>query len=279
MALQPLTSGLPKNLVGTDVPLETGTPMALGAIRRVDVLGVGVSAATQAEAIALIAEWISAREQHYVCVTGVHGVMESQRSTELLRIHEESGLTVPDGVPLVWASHYAGARHVERVYGPDLMLAVCARAAAEGWRVFFYGGKPGVPELLAARLTTCFPALQVVGWHSPPFRVLTVDESEAEASLINDACPDLVWVGLSTPKQERWMAAQVGRLDATVMVGVGAAFDFHAGLLRQAPTWMQQRGLEWLFRLAVEPRRLWRRYLSNNPVSYTHLTLPTKRIV
>jgi len=239
--------------------------MALGAIRRVDVLGVGVSAATQAEAIALIAEWISAREQHYVCVTGVHGVMESQRSTELLRIHEESGLTVPDGVPLVWASHYAGARHVERVYGPDLMLAVCARAAAEGWRVFFYGGKPGVPELLAARLTTCFPALQVVGWHSPPFRVLTVDESEAEASLINDACPDLVWVGLSTPKQERWMAAQVGRLDATVMVGVGAAFDFHAGLLRQAPTWMQQRGLEWLFRLAVEPRRLWRRYLSNNP--------------
>lgn len=237
----------------------------MNAVARVDVLGVGISTATESEVVDVIAEWVYAREQHYVCVTGVHGVMESQRSQDLLRIHEDSGLTVPDGVPLVWASHFAGAPRVERVYGPDLMLSVCQRAAAEGWGVFFYGGRDGVPEMLAARLTTRFPGLRVVGWHSPPFRPLTDVESHREEALINATNADIVWVGLSTPKQERWMDAHVGRLEAPVMVGVGAAFDFHAGVLRQAPFWMQRQGLEWLFRLAVEPRRLWRRYLSNNP--------------
>jgi N-acetylglucosaminyldiphosphoundecaprenol N-acetyl-beta-D-mannosaminyltransferase len=154
---------------------------------------------------------------------------------------------------------------MRRVYGPDLMLAVLERAAARGWTSFLYGGKEGVPELLAERLVARFPGLRIVGWYSPPFRALTPDEDSAIVERINAARPDLVWVGLSTPKQERWMAAHVGHLVAPVLLGVGAAFDIHAGTLRQAPPWMQRSGLEWAYRLYREPRRLWRRYLSNNP--------------
>jgi N-acetylglucosaminyldiphosphoundecaprenol N-acetyl-beta-D-mannosaminyltransferase len=152
-----------------------------------------------------------------------------------------------------------------RVYGPDLMLALAERAAAHGWRSFFYGGKDGVPDQLVAKLQERYPAFISVGTYSPPFRPLTPEEDDAIVARINDAKPDLVWVGLSTPKQERWMAAHVGRLTAPALLGVGAAFDIHAGTLPQAPRWMQKRGLEWLYRLYREPRRLWRRYLSNNP--------------
>lgn len=207
----------------------------------------------------------STREQHYVCVTGVHGVMESQRDPELLRIHNASGLTTPDGMPMVWAGHRAGASWMTRVYGPDLMLALCARAAELGWTSFFYGGRPGVPEQLVERLTTRFPDLRIVGTYSPPFRPMTPDEDEELVARINTAAPDLVWVGLSTPKQERWMDGHVGRIEAPALLGVGAAFDIHAGTLAQAPPWAQRNGLEWLYRLYREPRRLWRRYLYNNP--------------
>ncbi|HUG85466.1 MAG TPA: WecB/TagA/CpsF family glycosyltransferase [Euzebya sp.] len=234
-------------------------------IPRVDVLGVGVSAVSLSDAVDEIARWVSAREQHYVCVTGVHGVMESQRDPELLRIHNGSGLTTPDGMPMVWAGHRAGARWMTRVYGPDLMLALCDRAVGEGWRSFFYGGKPGVPELLQERLQERVPGLEVVGCYSPPFRPLSPEEDADVVARINAAKPDLLWIGLSTPKQERWMAAHVGRIDVPVMLGVGAAFDIHAGVLPQAPLWMQRHGLEWVYRLVREPRRLWRRYLRNNP--------------
>jgi len=145
------------------------------------------------------------------------------------------------------------------------MLEVCALAAERGWSSFFYGGGDGVPELLAERLTARFPGLRVAGTWSPPFRPLTPEEDEAVVERINRSKADLVWVGLSTPRQERWMAAHVGRLDAHALLGVGAAFDIHAGLLAQAPAWMQRSGLEWLYRLGREPRRLWRRYLRNNP--------------
>lgn len=232
---------------------------------RVDVLGVGISAVTRKQALLEIARWVDGRERHYVCCTGVHGVMESQAAPDLLRIHNESGLTAPDGMPMVWASWRAGARHTERVYGPDLLLDACALGVDLGWRMYFYGGKPGVPEELARRLAKRFPGLKVAGSHSPPFRPLTDEEADAEVAAINAVDPDIVWVGLSTPKQERWMAARVGHLNASVLVGVGAAFDMHAGLLPQAPAWMQERGLEWCYRLAREPRRLWRRYLYNNP--------------
>jgi len=232
---------------------------------RIDVLGVGISAINMEMAIDELARWVDEGEQHYVCVTGVHGVMESQSDTELLRIHNRSGLTTPDGMPMVWAGKKAGADHMSRVYGPDLMLEICRRSPSTGWSHYFYGGKEGVPELLAGKLQERFPGLKVVGTHSPPFRPQTDEESDQIAATINAARPDFLWVGLSTPKQERWMDANLGRLDAPAILGVGAAFDIHAGLLPQAPEWMQRRGLEWLYRLLKEPRRLWKRYLGNNP--------------
>jgi N-acetylglucosaminyldiphosphoundecaprenol N-acetyl-beta-D-mannosaminyltransferase len=228
-------------------------------IGRVDVLGVGISTVDIPAALDEIERWIEARDPHYVCVTGVHGVMESQRDPELMRIHNASGLTTPDGMPMVWAGRFAGAR-ISRVYGPDLMLALSERSAERGWTQYYYGGRDGTPERLSERLRARFPALRCVGMHSPPFRELTADEDDALVAEINAAAPDIVWVGLSTPKQERWMARHVGRLSAPVLVGVGAAFDIHAGTLAQAPRWMQRSGLEWLYRLAREPRRLWRRY-------------------
>jgi N-acetylglucosaminyldiphosphoundecaprenol N-acetyl-beta-D-mannosaminyltransferase len=242
-------------------PLRVAPP----SIPRVDVLGVGISAIDMAQAMAEITRWVEKGERHYVCVTGVHGVMEARRDPELRQIHNASGLTTPDGMPLVWAGHRAGATHMRRVYGPDLMLAVSELAAQRGWASFFYGGGPGVPELLAERLTARFPGLRVAGTWSPPFRPPTAEEDQAIVELINRSGADLVWVGLSTPKQERWMAEHAGRLEVKALLGVGAAFDIHAGLLAQAPPWMQRSGLEWLYRLGREPTRLWRRYLRNNP--------------
>jgi N-acetylglucosaminyldiphosphoundecaprenol N-acetyl-beta-D-mannosaminyltransferase len=234
-------------------------------IPRANILGVGVSAINMEIALRTVEEWIARQESHYVCVTGVHGVMESWRDGDLRHIHNAAGLVTPDGIPLVWLSRLMGFRQVERVYGPDLMLTVCERSAEQGYRQFFYGGAPSVAEKMASRLQSSFPGLQVSGIYSPPFRSLSPEEDEAVVERINAAKPDIVWVGMSTPKQECWMSEHRGRLNAPVLIGVGAAFDFHAGLKRQAPHWMQQSGLEWLFRLAMEPRRLWRRYLVNNP--------------
>jgi N-acetylglucosaminyldiphosphoundecaprenol N-acetyl-beta-D-mannosaminyltransferase len=234
-------------------------------IPRVDILGVGISAVDMPRAVAEIERWIAAGESHYVCVTGVHGVMESQRDPELRDIHNRSGLTTPDGMPMVWLGRRAGAHWMRRVYGPDLMLALAERAAEQGWRSFFYGGKEGTADRLAARLQERFPGFTVVGTYSPPFRPLTPEEDAAIVDRINATEPHLVWVGLSTPKQERWMAAHIGRVRAAALLGVGAAFDIHAGELAQAPPRLQRLGLEWLYRLYREPRRLWRRYLSNNP--------------
>jgi N-acetylglucosaminyldiphosphoundecaprenol N-acetyl-beta-D-mannosaminyltransferase len=233
---------------------------------RVNILGVGISAITMQTALAVIDGWIARREPHYVCVATVHGVMECQRDPALRRIYNRSGLTTPDGMPLVWLSRLSGFPSVERVYGPDLLLALCEHGLDRGYRHFFYGGGPGVAEALAARLRARFPGLQIVGTYTPPFRPLTPAEDAAVVATINAAGPDIVWVGLSTPKQDRWMAEHVGRLTAPVLIGVGAAFDFHSGRKRQAPRWMQRSGLEWLFRLSQEPRRLWRRYLIYNPL-------------
>lgn len=255
-------------LVGEQVRLQEYAwelQRVLGKLPRVDVLGVHVSAVSMSQAVTEIARWVAEREPHYVCVTGVHGVMESQRSEELRQIHNAAGIATPDGMPMVWCCHRAGVAETTRVYGPDLVLELCALAARHGWRSFFYGGRPGVPERLASELQHRFPGLQVVGCYSPPFRPLDEAERDELVGRINASGADFVWVGLSTPKQERWMADMRPRLDAPVLLGVGAAFDIHAGLLPQAPGWMQRAGLEWAFRLAVEPRRLWRRYLANNP--------------
>ena len=235
-------------------------------IARANILGIEISAINMETALRTIEAWILRRESHYVCVTGVHGVMESQRDEALRRIHNAAGLVTPDGMPLVWLSRLMGFRPVERVYGPDLILALCERSAEHGYRQFFYGGGPGIAEKLALRLQSRFPSLQVSGFYSPPFRPLTPEEDKAVIELINATNPHILWVGLSTPKQERWMAEHMGSLHTPVLIGVGAAFDFHAGIKRQAPRWMQRTGLEWFFRLLMEPRRLWRRYLINNPL-------------
>jgi N-acetylglucosaminyldiphosphoundecaprenol N-acetyl-beta-D-mannosaminyltransferase len=216
-------------------------------------------------ALETIAGWIATGTKQYVCVTGVHGVMECQKDPGLRAIHNESGLTTPDGMPLVWAARYAGANRTERVYGPDLMLETCDESLNRGWSHFFYGGGPGVVEDLIARLVDRCPGLQIAGTFTPPYRELTEEETAEVVELINRSGADIVWVGLSTPKQERWMARFRRYLNAPVLVGVGAAFDIHAGRVAQAPPWMQRSGLEWFFRLVHEPRRLWRRYFRAIP--------------
>jgi N-acetylglucosaminyldiphosphoundecaprenol N-acetyl-beta-D-mannosaminyltransferase len=242
-------------------------------IPRCDVLGVDVSAVNMQMAVHQIHEWVTRRERNYVCITGVHGVMESQRDPLLKQIHNQAGMVTPDGMPMVWVNKLRGNSHVSRVYGPDLMLEVCGLSLRKNWKHFFYGGADGVADLLAQRLTERFPGLQVAGTHCPPFRKLTDEEDRAIVQKINASGADVVWVGLSTPKQEYWMHDHVGRLAAPVMVGVGAAFDFHAGLKSQAPRWMQKSGLEWFYRLCTEPQRLWKRYLTNNPLFVWNLML------
>ncbi len=248
----------------TDSPVvATGTTRTRPP--RVDVLGVEVSAVSLAEAVDEVASWIEQRAPHYVCVTGVHGVMESQRDPTLRDIHNRSGLTVPDGMPLVWSCRRAGVDTVTRVYGPDLMLELCASGVDRGWRHFLYGATDEVLEELSTALQRRFPGIQIVGRYAPPFRPLTEQEAAEVTELLERSGADLVWVGLSTPKQERWMAEFRPRLSAPALLGVGAAFDFHAGRVRQAPPVLQRIGMEWAFRVAMEPRRLWRRYARNNP--------------
>ncbi|MFN8160103.1 MAG: WecB/TagA/CpsF family glycosyltransferase [Solirubrobacterales bacterium] len=245
---------------------------------RVDVLGVGVDVTTMPRTLEGIEALIRRREHGYVCVTGVHGVMESRRDPELRRIHRDSRITVPDGRPMVWCGWAAGARSIRQVRGVDLLACGCELAERRGWSVYFYGGAPGTPELLADRLLARFPGLVVAGTQSPPFRPLTRAEDEEVVARINASGADVVWVGISTPKQERWMAAHLGRISPAVMIGVGAAFDVHAGLKAPGPRWAQLTGLEWLFRLSREPRRLWRRYLRNNPAFLAAVLLHPPRL-
>lgn len=233
---------------------------------RFDVLGVGVSATNKAEAAALILNRVDRGEPCYVCVTGVHGVMECQHDRTLLRIHNGSGLTVPDGMPLVWAGRLKGFSRMGRVFGPELMMEVCRRSEASGYRHFLYGGNVGVAEELRRRLIQKFPGLNIVGTFTPPFRPLNRTEEEQLIDQVAQTQPDIFWVGLSTPKQERFMAAYLPKLDTKVMLGVGAAFDFHTGRAQDAPVWIKKSGLQWLHRLSQDPRRLWKRYLINNPL-------------
>jgi N-acetylglucosaminyldiphosphoundecaprenol N-acetyl-beta-D-mannosaminyltransferase len=229
-------------------------------IERGDVIGVNVSAITMGDAIATIERWIREGRREYVCITGVHGIMECRRDSSLRNIHNLAGMVTPDGMPLVYFLRLTGRKRTQRVYGPDLMREITAVSARRGYRQFYYGGDVGVGEKLKESLVSSAPGLQVAGTFCPPFRQMTPEEDAAIVDMINAARPDIVWVGLSTPKQERWMAAHLGRIEAPVMIGVGAAFDFLAGTKRQAPKWMQRHALEWLFRLCSEPRRLWRRY-------------------
>lgn len=236
------------------------------AIERVNVLGAGISILNLRTALDAIAAAVREKRKGYICVTGVHGVMEAQDDAAFKKILNGAFLCTPDGMPMVWAGKLNGHREMSRVYGPDLMLEVCAWSETSGAKHFFYGGADGVAEQLAQKLREKFPKLQVAGTFTPPFRALNEVELKQLSEKISATKPDILWVGLSTPKQEKFMAEFLPKLDVPLMVGVGAAFDFHSGRTKQAPRWMQRSGLEWFFRLCSEPRRLGKRYLRNNPL-------------
>jgi len=232
---------------------------------RANVLGVGIDALNMQMAVSAIDAALSSGQKGYVCVTGVHGVMETQRDAGLKAILNNSFLTTPDGMPTVWVGRWQGFSGMDRVYGPDLMLEICRLSLARGYTHFLYGGKPGVGEQLERELQRGLPGIRILGTYCPPFRKLNGAEEHELIQLVADLKPDLFWVGLSTPKQERFMAEFIHKLDTRLMLGVGAAFDIHSGLLRDSPAWVKQAGLQWLHRLAQEPARLWKRYLINNP--------------
>ena len=250
--------------VSTTAPLspKLATEAIAGPRKTFDVLGVRVNAIQIPGMIEEMKLWIRERKScHAIAVTGMHGVMEAQHDRKFKDSLNAADAVVPDGMPLVWLGRLRGFGLRRRVYGPELMFTFCKQTAKEGYRHFFYGGAPGVAERLSRILQIEFPGLQIAGVYSPPFRVLTRAEDDAVVARINDAATDVVWVGLGTPKQETWMLEHRDKLRAPVAVSVGAAFDIHSGAKSQAPAWMREHGLEWLFRLAQEPTRLWKRYL------------------
>src|SRR4051794_10903667 len=231
------------------------------------VLGVPLALTDYEETLDWIDATIAHHRKGYICVAAVHTVMASQEDPELRSAVEQADFTVPDGQPLVWAMNMLGHQLPSRVYGPTLMERACERAARTGVRMYLYGGRnQGALVQLALNLRRRYPGLQIVGGYAPPFRELSDEEESAVVAEINRSRADVVWVGIGVPKQEKWMARMRDRLDAPVLVGVGAAFDFHAGLVPQAPDWMQKFGLEWAYRLGHEPRRLWKRYARYNPL-------------
>ncbi len=239
--------------------------MPLPPVPRYNILGTGISAVNLSTAEAAVLAAIGQRSRAYVSTADVRAVNLATEDPEFRRHLNDSLLTTPDGMPLVWLGRLLGHRAVGRVYGPDLMLGLCAATAGTDQAHFFYGGAPGVAETLAARLQKQFPGLRVVGAVAPPFRALTDTEEADLAARVAAAKPDLFWVGLSLPERERFMARMLPRFEPMIMLGVGAAFDLVSGRVRQAPRWIQRSGLEWLFRLCLEPRRLAPRYFRHLP--------------
>ncbi|MGI9099362.1 MAG: WecB/TagA/CpsF family glycosyltransferase [Solirubrobacteraceae bacterium] len=253
-------------------PLPTGLPVpsrpaaTLATPDAMDVLGVPLAMTNYEETMAWMDGAISHQEKGYICVAATHTIMVCGEDPELREAVLNSSLTVPDGQPLVWAMNALGGDLDERVYGPELMARYCERGAQTGTRMYLYGGRnQGALVQLALNLRRRFPGVKIVGGYSPPFRDLSAEEEDVIVEEMNRSKADVIWVGVGAPKQEKWMAAMRDRLDAAVLVGVGAAFDFHAGLVPQAPEWMQSAGLEWLFRMVQEPKRLGPRYVRYNP--------------
>jgi N-acetylglucosaminyldiphosphoundecaprenol N-acetyl-beta-D-mannosaminyltransferase len=238
---------------------------------RVNILGVGAMPLDLDKAVAMLEQWRIERRREYVCLISVHGLVVAQRDPTIRSALNRCGLAAEDGMPLVWWSRLTGFSQARRVCGSDLLDEVCAYGVPRKYRHYFYGASPRVLELLVDRLRRRHDGLIVAGYRSPPFRPLTPAEQADDIAAINETRPDFVWVGLGMPKQERWMVEHLGKIDATALLGVGAAFDFHAGTKPRAPIWMQRSGLEWLFRLMTEPRRLAHRYVIDNAlfVAYT----------
>ncbi len=235
------------------------------------VISVGISETNYLQVVELCSHWSRQRKisknapSHYICVTSVHGVILAKDDPEVALAVNTADIATPDGMPIVWALRSLGAYRQPRVYGPTLMLELCRNAVHEGQRVFLYGSTLETLDKLQTRFRQQFPGLQIAGIYSPPFRILTAPENEEVERMIQHANPDLIFIGISTPKQEKWMYSHRASFPGITMIGVGAAFDFLSGRTRQAPAWMQRRGLEWLFRLLIEPARLWRRYVLITP--------------
>jgi N-acetylglucosaminyldiphosphoundecaprenol N-acetyl-beta-D-mannosaminyltransferase len=235
-------------------------------VHKRDLLGVPIAMTDYEETMDVMDGMVARRERGYVCAVAVHALTVAHTDPEMREALLGSALVVPDGMPLVWAANILGENLPHRVYGPELMHRYSQRCATEGHRVWLYGGRDqGHLVQLALRLRQRHAGIKIVGGYAPPFRSLTGEEEEALAERINQAKPDVLWVGIGVPKQEKWMARMREKLDVPVMCAVGAAFDFHAGRISQAPSWMQDRGLEWTYRIAQEPRRLLPRYLYYNP--------------
>lgn len=228
-----------------------------------DILGVPVSVTSLADASARIRSWRGDESGRFVCIRDVHGIMQAQADENLRTIHHRAAMVTPDGMPLVWIGRRRGLA-VGRTCGPDLIQQVIDDGLSDGVRHFFYGGKPGVAEQLAAKFLARYPSALIVGTETPPFRDLDDSELRALARRIRDSRADIVWIGLSTPRQEILMD-KLAPVGSATLIGVGAAYDFHTGAVKRAPKWMQKSGLEWSFRLVSEPRRLWRRYLVMAP--------------
>jgi N-acetylglucosaminyldiphosphoundecaprenol N-acetyl-beta-D-mannosaminyltransferase len=232
---------------------------------RIDILGVQINAQRFADAVATLDQWAAEPHQRYVCTCPVYTLMACGEDQAVRDAVNGAAMVTADGMPVVWVQRRWGCPEAERVYGPDVMLALCERTAKRGARHFFYGGLPGVADQLACTLKTRFPNLHVAGTYAPPVIDINQPPDPAQIALLNNAHADIIWIGLGSPKQDLWMAQYRPLLDAPLLIGVGAAFDFLSGSKRQAPRWMQRSGLEWVFRLAQEPQRLWRRYLIYNP--------------
>jgi N-acetylglucosaminyldiphosphoundecaprenol N-acetyl-beta-D-mannosaminyltransferase len=250
----------------SDSPVQPH-PDPISAPRKVEVVGVPLALTDYERALDWIEAMVAERRRCYVCACNVHTVTASREDPELrAALLSSYALNVPDGQPLVWAMNALGNSLRDRVYGPELMARAFARARWNGQRFYLYGGRDHDALVqLGVSLRGRFPGVNIVGGYAPPFRPLTLEERAAVIDEINESEADVVWVGIGVPKQEKWMAAMRPHLQAPVLVGVGAAFDFHAGLVPQAPPLLQGAGLEWAYRLAHEPRRLWRRYLRYNP--------------
>jgi len=228
-----------------------------------NLLGVPISAVNMESAIGVISRHLGSGVKGYVCATGVHGILESLRNAAVADAFAASLMNVPDGTPTVWVGRIQGFRAIDHVIGPALMREVFRRREFSEYSHFFYGGKPGIAEELAATMLRQFPWIRVAGTYTPPYRELTPEEECAVASRINACEPDIIWVGISTPRQELWMRRMLPLLSARLHFGVGAAFDFHTGQIRECPAWIKRAGFNWLHRLVQDPKRLWRRNVKN----------------
>jgi len=243
------------------------------------VLDAFIDALGWDETLDRISAWAALHESRYVCICNVHSVVTATQDAEFRDVVNQADMATPDGMPIAWALRKLGFKDQKRINGPDLMWKYCERAAREGKAVYFFGSTDKTLKLLSEKIHMMLPTLSIAGIYSPPYRKLSDEEDAGIVSVINNSGAGVVFVGLGCPKQEKWMAGHRGRIQA-VMIGVGAAFDYHAGTLKRAPLWMQDRGLEWFYRLCAEPRRLWRRYLVTNTLfvfGFTQQLLRLKR--